>query len=327
MVITSKLRSVVLAAVACLAGCQRCSSAPGQVDSRPRAAGSSSAAPSVGVEAPAAASASGVARASEADVPEIVDTGRGRATAALRAVLKAYGIAFEAATIERECKVDDDGASLDDIEDVAVKYGIDAGTVIVPAEHVLLSQPKMLPAIVVVDAPDDEQEFVVAWRLDGDRVQIMDPREGRRWILRAELQKRLHIHAMSMPLDEYRAAIGAPDFSDALQARMTALGEGRVGSSAPRALLDRAAADPGVRGLGALDAAIRAIEADPPDAGVDAKLSALFLCASEKRCEGVSPIPPSLWSVQPAPPGPDGEAQVQVRGAVLLAIEGPKSAP
>jgi hypothetical protein len=318
-VIASKLRRVALAAVTGLLGCQRCSSAPdrsGSPDPLASDAGSSSDAPSATLDASAPEAA---------DVPEILDTGRGSPTAALRAVLKAYGVAFDAAAIERECKVDDDGASLDDIEDVAVKYGIEAGTVIVPAEHVLLSQPKMLPAIVVLDEPDDEQQFVVAWRLDGDRVQIMDPREGRRWIPRAELQRRLHVYTTTMPLDEYRPAIGAPDFGDALQARMAALGADR---SAARALLDRAAADPGWRGLGALDVAIRAMEADPPDAGADARLQALFLCASEKRCEGVSPVSPALWSVQPAPKGPDGEEQVQVRGAVLLAIDGPtKPAP
>ncbi len=60
------------------------------------------------------------------------------------------------------------------------KYGLSAGSVIVPAEHVLLPEARMLPAIVIVDTADDEEEFVVAWRLDGDRVQVMDPREGRR---------------------------------------------------------------------------------------------------------------------------------------------------
>ncbi len=42
----------------------------------------------------------------------------------------------------------------------------------------------------------------------------------------------------------------------------------------------------------------------------------------EKRCNGVRPIPAELWSVQDAPKGPDGEAQVKVQGTVLLAIAG-----
>jgi ABC-type bacteriocin/lantibiotic exporter with double-glycine peptidase domain len=110
-----------------------------------------------------------------ADVPEIRDEGDGRATTALRAVLLAYGISFDADALLRECNVDDDGASIDDLEDVAVKYGLEAGSVIAPVEHVLLPEAKMLPAIVVLDSADDEQDFAVAWRLDGDRVLVMDP--------------------------------------------------------------------------------------------------------------------------------------------------------
>jgi hypothetical protein len=320
------LRRFTLAALASLAmsagavGCGRCgsSSSTTGADAAPASASASA--------APAAAPAGDPAGAAlpVEDVPEIRDTGRGRATAALRAVLQAYGIAFDAATIERECKVDDEGASIDDLEDVAVKYGLSAGSVIAPAEHVLLPAARMLPAVVIVDTADDEEEFVVAWRLEGDRVQVMDPREGRKWVSRADLQKSLYVHEMKMPADEYQAALSAPAFGDALRARMAALG---ADAEAARSLLDRAAAVPGTRGLGALDASLRALEAGGAvDAGgaVNAgdRLSATFACALDKRCEGVDPIPPEMWSVQPAA---DGE--VQVRGAVLLAIAGRSSAP
>src|SRR6185312_9172790 len=115
-----------------------------------------------------------------------------------------YGIPFDAAKLMEECKVDDDGASIDDLEDVAVKYGLSAGSVIAPVEHVLLPEARMLPAVVVVDGADDDQDFAVAWRLDGDRVEVMDPREGRLWMPRAELSKHLHVHEMTMPADEWR---------------------------------------------------------------------------------------------------------------------------
>ena len=64
------------------------------------AAGSSTATTSTSAE-PTGAASSGAADAPAllpvADVPEVRDTGDGRATAALRAVLQAYGIAFDAA--------------------------------------------------------------------------------------------------------------------------------------------------------------------------------------------------------------------------------------
>jgi predicted double-glycine peptidase len=319
MVLGNPVRWVALAALASAVGCGRCGASSGQSSgAAPATSVEGSAAPSAGTPGQAAPALPG-AELPVADVPEVRDTGTGRATAALRAVLQAYGIAFDAATLERECKVDDDGASVDDLEDVAVKYGLEAGSVIAPAEHVLLPEAKMLPAIVIVDTADDEEEFVVAWRLDGDRVQVMDPREGRRWMDRAELQKQLYVHEMVMPAEEYQAAMAAPSFGDALRARMTALGGD---AAAGQALFGKAAAVGGTRGLGALDAAIRLLAVGTPGPETAALLPAAYACALEGHCEGVTPIAPKMWSVQPAPNGADGEAQVKVRGAVLLAIAG-----
>jgi Peptidase C39 family len=308
-----KLRWIGIAALPFMLGCQRCSGSAGDA-ATPSASAS---APITQGDTPAPPADARSLDAAEADVPEIKDTGLGRATAALRAILEARGIPFDAASIERECKVDDDGASIDDIEDVAVKYGLEAGQIILPAEHVLLAEPSVLPAIVVVDGPDDTQDFVLAFRFDGDRVQIMSPISGRSWVPRADLQKTLHVHEMIMPAADLRAAMGSPTFREALEARMLALGAARPDAEA---LLVRAAADPSYRGLGALDAAIRQLEAGPgKGAGT---LAAAFGCAFEDHCEGVSPIPAALWSAQTAPNDRGGEAQVKVRGVVILAFAG-----
>jgi predicted double-glycine peptidase len=308
----------VLAALAMALGCGRCGSTP--------AAGTSGTAPAAAGEASGAPTANAAAAAAlpVADVPEVRDTGDGRATAALRAVLQAYGIGFDADRLLKECNVDDEGASIDDLEDVAVKYGLEAGSVIVPVEHVLAGVRGMLPAIVVVDSADDEQDFVVAWRLEGNMVEVMDPREGRKWVGRGELSKVLHVHEMSMPADELREAMAAKAFGEALAVRMMALGAGDKGTSAR--VDERVAADPGWRALAALDASIRKLEGEPARPAQGQRLLATFACAFEKKCEGTEPVPAALWWAQPAPNGPQGEAQVRVRGAVLLAIEG-RSAP
>src|SRR5262245_60569288 len=96
--------------VASVAGCQKCGGQSTAADAAPAAEASA---------APSASAAKGVA-----EFPEVRDTGRGRATAALRAALGAHGIAYDAAELERACKVDDDGASIDDLEDAAIKYGL-----------------------------------------------------------------------------------------------------------------------------------------------------------------------------------------------------------
>jgi hypothetical protein len=318
----SKLFALALAGLCSILGCQRCGggAATGSSGDAPATRAPDGGEPAASAAPPAAAAAE--TSLPVADVPEVRDEGDGRATAALRAVLGAYGVAFDADALLKECNVDDDGASIDDLEDVAVKYGLEAGSVIAPVEHVLLPEAKMLPAIVVLDGADDEQDFAVAWRLDGDRVQVMDPRQGRRWVPRADLQKMLHVHEMTMPADEYREAVAAPAFGAALLGRAAALG---VDAASARTPLDKASADPGWRGLAALDAALRKLAGAAPGdggAGASAQLAASFGCAFEKRCDGVEPVPPALWSAQPAPKDAQGEAQVKVRGAVLLAIAG-----
>jgi ATP-binding cassette subfamily B protein len=279
--------------------------------------------------ASAAPSAAPDASAPDASAPlpelvEVRDTGNGRATAALRAALSAYGIPFDAATLERECKVDDDGASIDDLEDVADKYGLEAEQIIVPREHVLMPDARLLPAILILDGAEEAREFVLAWRLDGDRVEIMSPVDGRKWVDRADVQRGLYLHEMPVSPEDWQETSTSPEFRDALRVRMVALG---VERAAAQALLDKAGADTTWRGIGALEAAIRQLEADPSKAAGDprARLAAASECAFEKResC-GLDPIPAALWSVQPAPRAPEGD-QVLVRGAVMLAITGRRS--
>jgi hypothetical protein len=313
-----RLRSLALLAlvVALASGCGRCGSKAN--------ASSSGVVPTDDAGASDTATAAGPAL--PADVPEVKDGDAGRATAALRAVFEAYGIPYDAAALARECNVDDDGASIDDLEDVAVKHGLEAGSVIVPVEHVLLPEAKMLPAIVIVDDEDDDADFVVAWRIEGDRVQVMHPDDGRRWVPRAELEKSLHRHEMTLPGSEYREAIGAPSSRDALAQRIVGLG---VDAASARALVDRAATAPSWRGLGALDASIRGqrILAQGGAGVTKEALLATYDCASAKRCDGVSPLPPAAWSVEPAPPSAEGEEQVRVRGTMVLAIAGRASNP
>ncbi len=295
---------LALLAGASVVGCQKCGGQSASADAAPPAA-----------EASAAPTASAASAAPEP--PEIRDTGRGRPTAALRAALGAYGIAYDAAEIERACKVDDEnGASIDDLEDVANKVGLDAAQVILPEEHVLSPEAKLLPAILVVEGPDESIDFVLAWKLEGDRVLVMDPAEGRKLVPRDDLEDRLYIDEQTMPASRFRAAMGMPSFQDALRARMAALS---VAKPQADALLGRAAGDPSVRGLGALDAAIRWVAGDSKRAGGDAtgQLSAAFGCAYDKKCDNVEPIPADVWSVVPA-----AKDDALVRGAVVLAIAG-----
>jgi len=309
-----RLGFVALAAFAGVASCSRCGSSP-QPSASPSASASASApAPSASAAAP-----------DLPELPEVKDTGTGRATAALRAALAAYGIPFDAAELEKACEVDEDGASIDDLEDVANdKYGLEAAQIILPREHVLLAEPRTVPGIVIVEGADDPDtlDFVLVWKIDGDRVLVMDPVQGKGWVPRADLQRRIDVHEMVLPAEDWHAAEATPRFQEALRVRLVAAGLER---DKAQALVDRAAADPASRALGALEAAARQLEADPAKAGGDARAFAAKAvdCALDAACAD-PPVPASFWSARPAPRSADGQAQVTVRGAVMLAIEGRK---
>src|SRR5258705_377972 len=48
------------------------------------------------------------------------------------------------------CRAGVDGASIDTIEDIAGRLGLDASQVMVPMDHLLLPEAKVLPCMVVV---------------------------------------------------------------------------------------------------------------------------------------------------------------------------------
>ena len=319
----SRVNRPLLLAIAALGviSCQRCGA--GSEGAPASSSVPSASAPTAAMTTSASASAAAPAGP---ELPEVRDEGQGRATAALRAALTAHGITFDAETLARECKVDEDGASVDDLEDVAGKYGLDARQIIVPREHVLLPEAKLLPAIVILGREEDDPElleFVLVWKIEGDRAQIMDPVAGRRWVARMDLEKRIDRHEMVIPAEDWHAAETDPRYGDALRARLGALG---VAADQARALVDRATADRGSRGLSALDAALRKLESEPEKAGGDAAgfLGRSLDCALDKRCVGFEPITSELYSSEPARKGADGLPAMRVRGAVVLTIAGKK---
>jgi Peptidase C39 family len=254
-------------------------------------------------------------------VPEVRDAGPGRATAALRALLTAYGLPFDEPEVARACKVGADGASIDDLEEAAQKFGLDATQTLLPPEHVLAPGAKVLPAIAVLEGARGARDFVVLWRLDGAKVEVMDPRAGRALRPRAEVLGRLHVLEMPVATELFRDAVRSEPFRAALADRMDGLGVARASAAA---LLGRAAAGDGVRGLAALDASLRKLEGDPPKDGAGASaLEASFACAVERKCASPDDAPAErFWSARALATGKAEGAETRVRGTVVIAVAG-----
>src|SRR5689334_172411 len=102
--------------------------------------------------------------------------------AALKCLLDGFGVPASYGRLREACQTAVDGTSIDTLEEVAGRLGLDAAQVTMPREHLLLPAAGALPALVVVVLPSGMTHFVVLWRLHGDRVQVMDPARGRRWV-------------------------------------------------------------------------------------------------------------------------------------------------
>ncbi|MEM8857602.1 MAG: cysteine peptidase family C39 domain-containing protein, partial [Chloroflexota bacterium] len=119
--------------------------------------------------------------------------------ASLKCLLEGYGIPLSYGRLREACQTGVDGTSIDTLEEIAVKLGLPAEQVMVPVDHVLLPEAKLLPALIVVRLPNGNTHFVVVWRRVGPFVQIMDPGTGRKWVRVKQFEKEIYQHQMAVP--------------------------------------------------------------------------------------------------------------------------------
>jgi ATP-binding cassette subfamily B protein len=263
-------------------------------------------------------------------VPEVVQTSAmDCGPASLKCLLAGFGISVSYGRLREACQTDVDGTSIDTMEEVAVQLGLEAEQIVVPVDHVLLSEAQALPAIVVIRHPNGVTHFVVAWRRHGRVVQVMDPATGRRWPACRQFLDEIYVHVLPVPASAWRAWADSEEFLAALRRRLATLG---LSGRQVRRMLDRALADRGWRPLAVLDAVARMVDAMVRAGGLrPGRQAARILAAFCEQCRqdpsGADRlIPDAYWSVLPAPPEPDGEERVLLRGAVLVRARGPRPA-
>lgn len=254
--------------------------------------------------------------------PEVVQTSNlDCGPASLKCLLEGFGIHVGYDRLREACQTGIDGTSIDTMETVATQLGLEAEQVMLPIDHLLLSQSKALPAIVVMRLPTGLTHFVVAWCRHGGAIQVMDPAVGRRWITCLQFAHDVFCHSMLVPAEGWREFARSRDFQSALEYRL-----GRIGLTRPatQSLTSQALQKPTWHGLAALDAAARLV-------------TSLVLAGGLKRSEsirlltrlGENPelIPTGYWSARPGPDDAEGQPQVLMHGAVLVRIRGKKITP
>jgi hypothetical protein len=189
--------------------------------------------------------------------PEVVGTSSmDCGPASLKCLLEGFGIRVSYGRLREACQTDVDGTSIDTIEQSAVQLGLNAEQIMIPAEHIIMDESAVLPALVVVRLPSGETHFVVAWRRHGNFLQVMDPAAGRRWQTCRSFLNEVYVHTTAIAAGAWREWAGSPDFLDPLRRRIADLG---ISNKATSRLVEAALASQGWRPLAALDAATRTV--------------------------------------------------------------------
>ncbi|HEY0987611.1 MAG TPA: ATP-binding cassette domain-containing protein [Kofleriaceae bacterium] len=243
-------------------------------------------------------------------VPEVIQTsGMDCGPACLASLLGGFGIQASYGRLREACHTDVDGTSIDTIEDIALELGLDAQQVLVPLEHVAMPELPLGPAIALTQVPGGGPHFVVLWNAMLGRAQVMDPARGRRWLSAPALERELYVHEMNLPAATWRAWAGG-ELCASLAVRLNRLRVRDAGSHVERAL-----ADPGWRSLAVLDAATRMATAMVASDGMLAGEAERMIDALLARPDS---IPAVYWHARAC----ESEAEVRVRGAVVLRIAG-----
>lgn len=250
-------------------------------------------------------------------VPEVVQTSATDCgPAALASFLGGYGIHVSYGRLREACQTSVDGTSIDTMEELAVRFGLEAAQILVPVDHVLPRESAPLPAIAVVVQPTGLTHFVVVWRRAGRFVQVMDPGVGRRWMAVDAFLPTLYLHHARIPAAQWRDWAMSETFLLGLRGRAARCG---IAAHDLQRTLDRAADDSDWRGLATVDAAVRMVNSLARSKGIGGRAQAAALLDRLYLRARESPefIPSVYWTVRSAEASAD-VPQVIVAGAVLL---------
>jgi len=253
--------------------------------------------------------------------PEVIQTSfMDCGPASLKSLLEGFGISASYGRLREACQTDVDGTSIDVLEDLAVRLGLDATQVMVPIDQLTIPEVDPFPAVLVTKTPNGAPHFVVAWRRVGQRIQVMDPTRGRIWMHATAVRTSAFVHRMAVPAAMFRGWAESEEFQGALAARFAQI-DARAESAGLR---ETAARDPSWHTFAALDAALRMVQSLVASGAVPRGASAASLVAALAGASDV--IPPIYWSASPAEPSERGEEQVTMTGAVLVRVHGLRAA-
>lgn len=263
-------------------------------------------------------------------VPEAVQTSAmDCGPAALKSLLEGFGIPASYGRLREACQTDVDGTSINTLEDVAQRLGLQAEQMMAPPDHLLLSTAQLLPALVVTVLPNGFNHFVVVWRTHGHIVQLMDPATGRRWSTQRRFLDEIYRYTVPFSAEEWRAWAETAGFVAPLHQRLTDL---QLPTTTLEQLIATARADESWRSFAALDATTRMVTSIVHAKGITHGQEATELVAEffhqtqQVDTTAHEIIPDVFWTVRPLPATTSdssaADQRLLMQGAVLLKVAG-----
>jgi ATP-binding cassette subfamily B protein len=254
-------------------------------------------------------------------VPEVVQTSAmDCGPAALKALLEGFDINVSYGRLREACQTDVDGTSIDTLEDIANKLGLEAQQIMVPLDHLLLPETLVLPAITVIRLPNGLTHFVVVWRIHGQFIQIMDPGMGRRWLTKKRFLQDLYIHTQAVPAQAWYEWASSDGFCDPLRQRLAKL---QINTADQKRFVQSALQQPDWKSLATLDATTRMVDTLVRTGGLQpgeeaSRVLERFWRPAQLTLAGDN-IPQSFWSTRVRP---DNDEQLLFQGVVLVQVSG-----
>ncbi len=233
--------------------------------------------------------------------------------AALKCLFEGFRVPVSYGRLREACQTDVDGTSIDTLEEIAQRLGLEAQQNMLPLDQVFLKEADSLPALIVVRMPNGSTHFVVAWRVIGPFLQVMDPGSGRRWTTVDAFLREVFVHEQTLTGDQWLDWASSDSARALFHERLANLG---AGATAAREFTDAAAAAPTWLPFGALDAAIRATQT-LVDAGA-LKTGEQSLGAIRRFLADPSLLPGPCWAIRQD----DDPDCVRLRGAVFISVSG-----
>lgn len=257
-------------------------------------------------------------------VPEVVQTSAmDCGPAALKCLLEGFNIPVSYGRLREACQTSVDGTSIDRLEEVANQLGVQAEQMMLPVDHLFLADGDFLPALIVSRHADGATHFVVIWRQHGAWLQVMDPAVGRRWVSRRRFIAEIFRHQHTVEAADWRDWAGSEDALRLFKQRLLMAG---VNEADGLALLEAAQQDPDWFDFAKLDAVLRLVQSLIDAKGMKPGESALSLLktllAQIDANDIYRTLPLAYWSVTPRPVIEGEPKLLNLRGAVLLQIQG-----